>query len=320
MKVRFSVLIPVYNQKRYVRQAIDSVLSQTFADCELLVVDDGSTDGSAELLKSYGTRIRLIQQNNQGSERARNNAAALANGEYLVMLDHDDCLFPNALSTYDHIIRAFDSPPLIIGCMTNIRNGEALPTGAGMSGAAEVLKYTDYLSKETGISLSNSRIVVRKSTFDEVGGYTNQGVAAFPPDDFNLILKLGTFGPCVVVTKPYTVAYREHAASTQRNVEAVADGIRRLTWFENQGRYPGGKERRWARYATLGGFSANWAFRRCWQGGHRRLAVRLLLATSPMVCAAVWKRLLRPFRKPAQPITLPAFDSAPHPVELRQAA
>jgi len=141
MKVRFSVLMPVYNREKYVRQAIDSVLSQTFTDHELLVVDDGSTDGSAEVLKSYGTRIRLIRQRNQGPEVARNAALASAQGEYVVLLDSDDFLFPFALATYDQIIRTFNSPPVLIGSLIDYRDGQPIPAEALVScpGPVEVV-------------------------------------------------------------------------------------------------------------------------------------------------------------------------------------
>ena len=111
MSVRFSVLLPVYNRENYVRQAVDSVLNQTFRDFELLVIDDGSTDRSVEILKSYGSKLKLIQQRNQGPEIARNTAAPFAQGEYLVYLDSDDFFLPFALETFDKVIRATDSPP-----------------------------------------------------------------------------------------------------------------------------------------------------------------------------------------------------------------
>ncbi|MGD1154715.1 MAG: glycosyltransferase family 2 protein [Terriglobia bacterium] len=305
MKVRFSVLIPVHNIEKYVRQTIDSVLSQAFTDYEVIVIDDGSTDQTPQVLESYGTRIKVVRQPNRGPEAARNKAAALAHGEYLAMLDHDDLLLPCALATYDRIIRTFDSPPLIIGSMKFFRDGQSIPAEAQASRPVEILRYPDYLSKDVPIGLSNSRLVIRKSVFDEVGGYGNRGVAAFPPDDFNLILKIGTYGPCLVVQKPYTVGYREHETNTIRNLKAVADGFLRLARFENQGRYPGGSERRWARYAILGGVASSYAISHCWRGGHRKLALRLLLGMAPMVFAAVWKKFLSYLRKPTQPIVLP---------------
>src|SRR6202011_910217 len=105
MKMRFSILMPVYNHQNYVGRAIDSVLAQTFKDYELFAVDDGSTDLSAAVLASYGTSIKLLQQSNQGPEVARNKAAALAQGEYIVFLDSDDFFFPFALETFDQMIK-----------------------------------------------------------------------------------------------------------------------------------------------------------------------------------------------------------------------
>lgn len=309
MKVRFSILIPTYNAEKYLRQTIDSVFSQTFTDYEVIVVDDGSTDQTLQVLESYGTRIRVIQQSNQGAEAARNKAAALAHGEYLAMLDHDDLFLPRALTTYDQIIRNFDSPPLIIGCMLYFRDEQSVQAQA--SHQVEIVKFQDYPSKDVSIPLSNSRIVIRKSVFEGIGGYGNGGAKAFPPDDFNLLLKLGTEGPCILVQKPYTVAYREHQTNTLRDVKAVADGILGLARFENQGRYPGGSKRFWDRYAVIGGLASNWAFRHCWRRGHRKLALRLLLGTAPMVAAAVWKRLFRRFRKPPPVIVLPEEHSQP---------
>src|SRR5665213_2273603 len=125
--IRFSILMPVYNREKYVCQAIDSVLAQTFTSYELIVVDDGSTDGTPELLKSYGNRIQLIRQQNRGPEVARNTGAAVAQGEYVALLDDDDFLSPTALDTYDRVIRTFDSPPVIIGAAAFYRDGEPYP-------------------------------------------------------------------------------------------------------------------------------------------------------------------------------------------------
>jgi glycosyltransferase involved in cell wall biosynthesis len=111
--VRFRILIPVFNREKHLQQGIDSVLAQTFKNFEILAIDDGSTDGSADRLPSYGGKIKFLQQSNQGSEVARNCAAALARGEYLAFLDSDDFFFPFALATFDAVTRRFEAPPFI---------------------------------------------------------------------------------------------------------------------------------------------------------------------------------------------------------------
>jgi Glycosyltransferases involved in cell wall biogenesis len=78
-----SVIIPAYNGDRYIVQAVESVLSQTFTDLEIIVVDDGSTDGTHQVLHPYLDRIRYIYQENQGAAAARNRACELAQGEFL---------------------------------------------------------------------------------------------------------------------------------------------------------------------------------------------------------------------------------------------
>jgi glycosyltransferase involved in cell wall biosynthesis len=167
MSVRFSVLIPVYNRENYVREAIDSVFNQTFSDFELLAIDDGSTDRSAEVLKSYGNKLTLIQQRNQGPEIARNAAAALAQGEYLVYLDSDDLFLPFALETFDKVIRQLDSPPLLMGSILYFRDGES-PPQAAPADTIEIFKFRNYASKT--MSFSSNNTIVRKSVFDAVGG------------------------------------------------------------------------------------------------------------------------------------------------------
>lgn len=92
-----SVVIPTYNYGRYLPTAIDSVLAQQGVDVEVVVVDDGSTDNTQEVLGAYVGRIRVLQQNNQGAPAARNLGLQEARGEFILFLDADDRLLPDAL-------------------------------------------------------------------------------------------------------------------------------------------------------------------------------------------------------------------------------
>src|ERR1700693_3459806 len=202
VKHRFSILMPVYNRERYVGQAIDSVLAQTFKDYELFAVDDGSTDLSAAVLASYGTRITFLQQSNQGPEVARNKAAALARGEYLVFFDSDDHLFPFALETIDKVISSFGSPTLIMGSMERFQDEN--PPEAPTDRTIRVIKYPDYLSKTRPVG--TTCIVVRKSDFDAVGGLRNTTAQTWYCDDNSLLLKVGVRGQCILIESPCTTA------------------------------------------------------------------------------------------------------------------
>ena len=91
--MKVSVVIPVYNVKPYLERCVQSVLRQTFKDLEIIMVDDGSTDGSGELaesLKDWSPCIRVVHQENQGLSGARNTGIRHATGEYVVFLDSDD--------------------------------------------------------------------------------------------------------------------------------------------------------------------------------------------------------------------------------------
>ena len=95
-----SVIVPVYNVERYIRECIDSILSQTFTDWELILVDDGSTDSCPSVLDAYAStdrRIRVIHKENGGLSSARNSGLECARGEFIVFVDGDDALYPEAL-------------------------------------------------------------------------------------------------------------------------------------------------------------------------------------------------------------------------------
>lgn len=103
----FSIIVPVYNVEKYLKECLDSVLHQTFADWECICVNDGSTDGSVAILEEYAEkdrRFRIITQSNKGLSAARNTGIDAAKGDYILFLDSDDWLELNALQTLaDHL-------------------------------------------------------------------------------------------------------------------------------------------------------------------------------------------------------------------------
>jgi glycosyltransferase involved in cell wall biosynthesis len=93
-----SVITPCYNGAMYLRQTIESVLTQTYPPLEMIVVDDGSTDDSAAIAESFGPPVRVIRQRNAGTAAARDAGLALAQGEYIHFLDGDDLLQPDSFA------------------------------------------------------------------------------------------------------------------------------------------------------------------------------------------------------------------------------
>lgn len=105
--VTVSVIMPAHNRETFIRDSIDSVLAQTFTDFELIVVDDGSTDTTAAIVKSYtDPRIRLIRQPNQGVSVARNTGLEAAQGKFITFLDSDDLYYPEFLKTLYHLMQS----------------------------------------------------------------------------------------------------------------------------------------------------------------------------------------------------------------------
>jgi glycosyltransferase involved in cell wall biosynthesis len=299
MSVRFSVLLPVYNREKYLRQAVDSVLNQTFTDFELLAIDDGSTDSSAGILKSYGTKLKFIQQRNQGPESARNAAAAIAHGEYLVYFDSDDLLLPFALEIYDKVIRETDSPPLLQGSVLLFQDGSPPPQGSPAD-PIQILKFKNYAAKT--VSLSSNATIIRKSVFDAVdGGRRDTTGKTFHAEDTYIQLRIGDYSPFIVIKQPATSAYRLHGENVSKSLEALANGLLRIIHLDRRGEF--GKPS-WNRSATLGGRALAFAYRDCWRNGEHKLALKLMLGAGFMGPIAICNRMLRRFCKPAEPIPL----------------
>jgi glycosyltransferase involved in cell wall biosynthesis len=127
----FSIVIPTYNRANLLCKAIESVIAQTFADWELLVVDDGSTDNTKELVLLYASkdqRIKYIYQKNAERSAARNNGISHAAGKYICFLDSDDYYLPTHLSAlHQYIVSSHSTPELIITGLLAERDNEIYP-------------------------------------------------------------------------------------------------------------------------------------------------------------------------------------------------
>jgi glycosyltransferase involved in cell wall biosynthesis len=269
-------------------------LSQTFSDFELIVIDDGSTDATLTALESYGDRIKPMRQAHEGPEAARRKAAKVAVGEYFVLLDSDDLLLPWALTTYDRVIRECDEPGLIIGSLTHFLDGEYPRPEAPHSGQVEILKFKDYLAKDMPVGLSSSNIVVRRSVFEQSGALRST-FSTFPMVTFHYVLMFGTFGPCTIIQRPNTVAYRLHKGNAIRNTEGMLKGILSLVDAERQGLYPGGRVRWFDRYVCIGGITVCWIMKALKQRSLRS-AFTTAVKTSPMVLTGALEKFARQFR------------------------
>lgn len=159
-----SVIIPVYNCERYLGQAINSVLSQTYKNFEVIVVDDGSTDNSAEVARSFGDLIRYEFQQNSSSAGARNRGIQLAKGDYLTFLDADDLWTENKLNLQ---VKALEQNPqieLIFGKVQQFHSPEL----------SEEIKNKIYCPQELMPGYSLGAMMVTRDAFWRVGLFEDE--------------------------------------------------------------------------------------------------------------------------------------------------
>lgn len=168
-KPRVSVVIPAYNAEATLRQTIDSALRQTFQDIEVIVVDDGSTDGTLAIANSYEDRVRPIAQSNQGVSVARNNGIAAARGELIALLDADDEWHPQKLEKQVAVLDTMsDVMGTYVGVVRVSASGEViehLPARRFENLCRSLLLYSSVIPN------SPSNLVLRREVFTLVGGF-----------------------------------------------------------------------------------------------------------------------------------------------------
>ena len=195
--LRFSVIIIFHNQRDFVRTAMESALGQAVDGVEVIAVDDGSTDGTPEVLNDYRERARLILlDENRGACAARDAGTQVATGDYLAYLDGDDAFLPWAIQTYRRVAETH-APALMMGPMRWFEG--AVPEPGLIPESISCVRYEDYFAKERVVDVSASAIVVRRRAMESVGGWEG-----FPVDDLHLLYRLGTAGPFVQITEPST--------------------------------------------------------------------------------------------------------------------
>ena len=209
IRPKVSILLPAFNAVGYLQSAIESCLRQTYLNFELLIVDDGSTDGSTELIARHArtdSRVRAIARPNTGLVVALEELRAMARGELIARMDADDIALPNRLEAQ---IARFESDPdlVCLGGAVEFIDGDArvLLRPAPVTGNDEVQR--EALGGRTPICHPAS--MFRADAVERVGGYHDD---AYPSEDLDLFLRLGEIGTLDNV--PDTILqYRVHAHS-----------------------------------------------------------------------------------------------------------
>jgi glycosyltransferase involved in cell wall biosynthesis len=208
-----SVVIPNHNYARFLPQAIESVLEQRYEALEVLVVDDGSTDHSRDVLSRYEGRVRLFLQPKGGVAGARNRGIAESRGELVAFLDSDDFWLPGKLSRQVALLESGDFGMVYCGLRLVSEEGEVLgEIREGLSGS--VLQPLALL-EEPGIPASGSTALVRRECLDRVGFFEP---ALSTSADWDLWRRIAS-GYSIGMVREALAGYRLHANSMHRNVE-----------------------------------------------------------------------------------------------------
>ena len=135
--MRFSIVVPVYNVQKYIGKCMESLVSQSFRDYEIIVVDDESPDGSMEIVESYRKknpdRIRVVHQKNTRQGGARNHGVQLARGEYIVFVDSDDYVSPHMLEVLNRRLEETACDILVFNGISVTENGKLLPDDSNLT-------------------------------------------------------------------------------------------------------------------------------------------------------------------------------------------
>lgn len=192
-----TVLFPAYNAAPFLREAIDSVLSQTYSDFEFLIINDGSKDNSAEIIDSYtDTRIRVIHQENMGLVKTLNKGLKLAAGDLIARFDADDVCYPTRLQEQ---VEFFDTHPeyVLVGSEADYMDEEG-----NFIFRYKFKEYDDEEIRQTGFKscpFIHSSVMFRKQAVLDAGGYDERAITF---EDHLLWRKLADVGKMKNVHKP----------------------------------------------------------------------------------------------------------------------
>lgn len=207
-EVLVSVVIPAYNADAHVAEAIGSVLTQSHRNLELIVVDDGSTDRTAEIAESFDDhRVRVVRQANAGPTRARNRGLALAAGEFVAFLDADDSWFPDKL---EHQLPSLQSDEEVsaVGCLMHYQSssGKVLGVAGQTVGGAD----QELIIRARLLPFPLSATLFRRSTLGIVGGFDE--VLPDAAEDLDLLARVGRHGRISCIEEVLGI-YRIHPGS-----------------------------------------------------------------------------------------------------------
>jgi len=213
-----SIVIPVYNSEKYLKESIESALNQTYNDIEIIAIDDGSTDSSLTILEKYSDKIKIVKQTNHGTASALNMGIKNSTGQWIKRLDPDDVLYPNAVEILIEATKTFgkDAESCIF------YGNHQIISSSGKKIYDFINKNYNHLSNfEFGVILLDHNIVlpsdsiVHKSIFEKYGYYNERNRYS---EDYEFFLRCKLLNNCkfFLVSKIIT-KYRMHKSQKNQN-------------------------------------------------------------------------------------------------------
>lgn len=219
---KVSVIVPAYNGDRYIGQALDSILAQSYRDYEIIVVDDGSEDNTSQIIQKYPNQIYYVYQQNQGVAASRNQGLEVATGEYIAFLDQDDIFLPDKLAQQ---VPLLDRQP----SLGLVNSGWQIVNATGkLVAAVQPWQKLPQLNSADLIiwkPVFLGAMLFRKSWLDRSGGF-DPNLEQTP--DVDLILRLAMMNCPAAWVKQATVKYRQHESNASKNVLLQAQELEQI--------------------------------------------------------------------------------------------
>jgi glycosyltransferase involved in cell wall biosynthesis len=288
-----SVIMPVWNSARYVGEAIDSILAQTLADYELLIIDDGSTDGTPEILRRYektDTRIRVLWQDHGGSVPGLNRGLAEARGEFIARMDADDIAMPDRFAIQVAYLQSHTACVVTGAAMLYVDpDGAPIDTQEAETDPETLLRNLLLLNPEPKSGLAHPTAMMRRKDVEAVGGYRSEFESTEDVDLWLRLAERGALGNVPEVLLHYrlheeSVSHRRRIIQARHHFQLAREGCQRrgLAWPEREFEAdeaptaPRELYREWCRRACV--------------AGHRRTALKyaMKLLTGPPRRASWW--------------------------------
>ena len=227
---RFSVIIPLYNKAPYVRKTVESVLGQTFGDYELIIVDNGSNDGSHEIVAAFTDhRIKIVRlEENVGVSNARNKGVSLALAPHITFLDADDWWEPTFLEEMAGLIDRHPDTGIYGTGYYIVKNGKKrlAPIGVDEGFEEGEINYCAVYAKTLCMPLTSISVAMPRAVFDETGGFKPHLKLG---EDFDLWVRIALKHRTVFLNKPLS-NYNQDVDVTYRGTHHLRDPKEHMLW------------------------------------------------------------------------------------------